>query len=270
MPSRAIAPPLEWLNRLNLALDGASERAGRVRDELAHVSAGAEQAAADHESSMQRIEGTTAQAAAAVSGTLSTARSAAESAAGAIANSSAAVEQHATQAQGAIERMKQATDEALGEQATALDDLLEKLFAVETPYDDTLKSMIEAAKAGITTLDELVRVFGDRAVLIDGKVETLSQAFRRIDWREWEIEFQELVARIRDGEAALSDVEAKLAESQNAIARRLLEMIQLYRQGKITLDGLAAVVRDIQRVFPDTELDELAQAMLQGLLDGAL
>ena len=270
MPTVQLAPPLDWLRRFNAELDGTSERLERLRGQVDTVAASSQAAAADHASSMQRIEQSTAQTAATVSSALDMARASADSASSAIATAGNTIRSHAGEAQAAVEQMHAATAAAVGEQATALDDLIQKLFAVKTPYQETLLSMIEAAKAGILTIDEIVKQFGDRIVVIDGQERTLSEVFRRIDWREWEREFQALIDRVRDGSAALSEVEAKLAESQNAVARRLLQMIQLFRQGKVTLDALAAVVADIQRVFPDSELDELAQALLQGLRDGTL
>ncbi len=273
MPGFQQAPVLQFFGALNAELDTLVLKAGAAVSSLASVGTAAAAAEAEHRGSMERIAGQADETSARVSATSSAIAESVARAEGAVSSGSAAIGAHASEAQAQVDRMTEGVAAGLGRQATALDSVLAGLDFADLAldhYTESFLSALEASKAGILDLDEVVRVFGDFILVIDGKATTVRETFTRLNLREWILEFQELTRQVQTGAADLSAVEELLARSQNSVAQKLLEVIRLFKAGEVSLAAVQRVVADIERVFRDSDLDNLAQAILGGLRDGTL
>lgn len=266
MPTIQIAPPLTFLDRLNRQLDDTLARTDRTIAALDTVRSAGEQAAADHESSMQRIGAAADSAVAAASSSADQVAASGQRAETAAAGSSASVQRHTEEAQGTLAGLVDEVDE----DRQRVEDFFERLTIVQNDFGLAFLDAVDAAKAGLISMQEVVKFFGDSKLVLDDQITSVQEAFGRLDLRFWQKEIQELIQRIREGSAELSDVEQQLGESQNAVAQRLLEMIRLVREGSVSLDALRRLVDDISRAYAGTEFDNLAQAVLAGLKDGTL
>ncbi len=152
------------------------------------------------------------------------------------------------------------------ESATRLDDLLQLVSTTKNAWDRDVALMIGAVKIGLIPLQELIDKYGDANIQGKRLVEFLDG----IPLNTYSKRIQELIDTLAEGTGSIESIKEFLAQSDLQFSQNLLKAIDLFKQGKVTLDYIADLVRNIQKVFPDTQFADLAEALQRGLANGDL
>ncbi len=157
-------------------------------------------------------------------------------------------------------------------QATVLDDLEFRIKAVAgagNAWSQEFARQIEAVKLGIITIDDLITRWGDAKVATEDGVFTVRELLHGLNLRQFEQQLADFITGLHRGTVEIQAVLAFLGEQELVFARRLKEVIDLFLQGKVTLEAVSRVIRGIQAAFPGTDFADLAEALGDKLQQGA-
>lgn len=193
---------------------------------------------------------------------------------GAVASLTAAVRSGGSEARAEARRTRDVVEEEVegAKQRTAdqLDDLRERLSDARNQWAEEVKLALEAVEAGALGIEEFLSTWGDAVFQIGDDSVRIRELLSGLDLRKRGEEIRELIQGFREGAVELQGVLDFLAKSQFEIAQQLSDAVEKLRDGKITLERLREIVEQIQALFPDTEFADLAEALLQGAMEGRI
>ncbi len=240
------------LHRLGEELRGLAGLADGALERVAAVRAAAGEAGAEVATIAARLE----DAAAGVGSASERIRSELETTREAVAAGSAAVlAETETLRQGA---------------ADAFDDLRQRLTQGSGEFSDEIRRAVAAVEAGAVGMQEFLRTWGDAVLATEDGSKRVREVLEDLDLGSRQREIQELIRDFERGVAGIDEVTAKLAESGFDVAQRLADMVESFRQGRVTAERLLELIRGVQAQFPDTELADLAEAIADAARKGQL
>ncbi len=256
---------LRDLQSLGTVLDDVAERARLALADLQAI-----QGAADAvDARMQQVVRQQSEVQAVVSKTISSMSAAAGEVAGAsdrMVTSSRRAAETSRQAADEVKAAADSIDKSYTATATRLDDLALTLKGSANLWDKAILDLIEGVKIGTTSVQELLTLYGDAKI----GTETLREYLGRIDLTVYRDNIQGLVRDLHEGTASVDAAIKFLGASELAFAKQFSEVINLFRQGKVTLEKVKDMVGQIEKLFPDSDLADLAGAIEDALLKGDL
>jgi hypothetical protein len=157
------------------------------------------------------------------------------------------------------------TEAAVTSTATRLDDLL-RLLGPSNPATAGLIQLIEEIKLGAKPVQELTKLWGD--AMVNG--QKLKDFLGRLDLNVYRESMEDFTRELEAGSKKVSDVLEFLGNSQHVLAQQFSKVIELFRAGKVTLQAVMDVVRQIQSFYPNSDFSDLAKAVEDGLRKGDL
>lgn len=165
-----------------------------------------------------------------------------------------------------VESVGRSIDELHSESTTRLDDLLQILNTTKNAWDVDLIAMIGAVKVGLIPLQELLDKYGEANI----QGERLFEFLDGIPLNTYATRIQTLIDTLADGTGSVEKIKDFLAQSDLQFSQNLLKSIDLFKQGKGSLEAIADLVRNILKAFPDSQFADLAEAIQRGLESGSL
>jgi hypothetical protein len=262
--------PLEGLRLLLVVLDDVGGRARTVKADLdaTHQAASAYQTIV-----LPAIVAGQAAIEQAAALTISTMSNAAGAVHGSVEQMSASASRAVEAGQRAAQEVQSAAQQIQDHAATAhevaatrLDDLAHIVQGSANLWDKAVAELIDAIKIGASDVQDLITLYGD--AMVEG--QTLREFLRGLDLTAYRDNVQELVRELNAGQATIEDTLKFLGQSQLGFAKQFAEIIELFRSGKLTLQAVKDAVAQIEKLFPDTEFADLAEAIENALRKGQL
>jgi DNA-binding ferritin-like protein (Dps family) len=147
---------------------------------------------------------------------------------------------------------------------TRLDDLQNAVANHANLWNKAVSELIDAVKIGAVPIQQLLDLYGDAQ--IGG--QRLTEYLKGLDLNVYRDQVLELIRGLHDGSVEIARVQEYLGQTQLLFAQQLSDIIDLFRQGAVTLKQVEEVVRDIKKAFPDSEFSDLAQALYDALRKG--
>ena len=165
-----------------------------------------------------------------------------------------------------VQKLTAAADAAVATSRDHLGELSLLLQNSTNIWDQQVLALIDSIKVGAAPVELLIAQFGE--AVIQGK--RLTEFLDGANLHQYRDEVRELVRDLQGGKADVDEALKLLGESQLAIAKKLKETIDLFRQGKVSLEFVAQLVEQIQRAMPDSDFADLAEAIEDALRKGDL
>jgi ABC-type transporter Mla subunit MlaD len=137
-------------------------------------------------------------------------------------------------------------------------------------WGEELQLQMELVRLGGQSLQEFLTKFGDAQIALEDGMHTIRDLFSGTDFNAYSQQIQSLIDGVRDGGTALGDVFAFLQKNAATLGKGLSEAIAAFQRGEISLQRLADLLQKYKQDFQGTELADLADALLQGVLGGDL
>ena len=147
---------------------------------------------------------------------------------------------------------------------TRLDDLQNAVANHANLWNKAVSELIDAVKIGAVPIQQLLDLYGEAR--IGG--QSLAEYLKGLDLNVYRDQVLELIRGLHDGSVEIARVQEYLGQTQLLFAQQLSDIIDLFRQGAVTLKRVEEVVRDIKKAFPDSEFSDLAQALYDALRRG--
>lgn len=179
------------------------------------------------------------------------------------------VSAQATQLQPVVEATSKKAREAQ-ESIDELDILLTKSLATQNDFSAQLEIDIERVRLGSIDIRDFISTWGDAVIATDEGFRTIREQFSGADLGKYQREIQDLIAAVSTGAAELADVIGFLKENVPTLGKGLIDVLELFKQGKATLEDVQRVIEATKKAFPGLEADALADAIQQALLGGNL
>jgi len=271
VPSFDSLPVIGMLRRIGTELDDLTARAASSKRALDETATTARRVAEENRGSFQRIAEsavTTRQAvqqetsglAEGVEATRSKIATASAGITEAVRGARATVQQETSGLEGDVQGVRDRV-------ATKLDDLIHRAREHTNAWDVELDLQLQAVQLGLQTMEEFLFKFGEGVVRFKGETTTVRELLAGIDYRQPQQEMRDLIKAFEDGAIDLDEVVARLRERAPELTRYFLQILDAFRQGKVTLDRLAGVVESFRRQFGDTELSRLMDDLVDQLND---
>lgn len=183
-----------------------------------------------------------------------------------------------------LDAVDRRTDETVQRQERARKELVDKareafsqldaLYAAAKDGSDNWSAdfalQLEAVKIGAKDIEDLVTLYGDARIQINGELVRIRDAVRGADLGAIRQQLQDLIDGIRTGSTDLAAALAFLKDNAGELAAGLIQTVEAFRRGEATLDQVLARLRQFREQFSGSEFDAFAQALEQGLLAGDL
>jgi DNA-binding ferritin-like protein (Dps family) len=153
------------------------------------------------------------------------------------------------------------TEQAHGQITTRLDDLQDAVKDHSNLWNKAVSELIDAVKIGAVPIQQLITLYGDAQ--IGG--ERLTEYLRGLDFNFYRDQVRELIHGLHEGSVEIAQVQDYLGQTQLLFAKQLSDVIDLFRQGAVTLKRVEEIVRQVKQAFPDSEFSDLAQALYDAL-----
>ena len=147
---------------------------------------------------------------------------------------------------------------------TRLDDLQNAVADQSSLWNKAVSELIAAVKIGAVSIHQLLDLYGNAR--IEG--ERLTEYLKGLDLNTYQNHIRSLIQGLREGTTEIAEVQKVLGETQLTFAKRLSEVIDLFRQGAVTLKRVQEIVRQVQQAFPESDLADLAGALYDALRRG--
>ena len=147
---------------------------------------------------------------------------------------------------------------------TRLDDLQDAVKDHSNLWNKAVSELIDAVKIGAVPIEQLITLYGDAQ--IGG--QRLTEYLKGLDFTFYRDQVRELIQGLHEGSVEIAQVQQYLSETQLLFAKQLSDVIDLFRQGAVTLKRVEEIVRQVQKAFPDSEFSDLAQALYDALRNG--
>ena len=156
------------------------------------------------------------------------------------------------------------TEQAQSQITTRLDDLQDAVKDHSNLWNKAVSELIDAVKIGAVPIEQLITLYGDAQ--IGG--QRLTEYLRGLDFNTYQNHIRSLIQGLHEGSVEITQVQQYLSETQLAFAKQLSDVIDLFRQGAVTLKRVEEIVRQVKQAFPDSEFSDLAQALYDALRNG--
>ena len=147
---------------------------------------------------------------------------------------------------------------------TRLDDLQDAVKDHSNLWNKAVSELIDAVKIGAVPIQQLIDLYGDAQ--IGG--QRLTEYLKGLDFTFYRDQVRELIQGLHEGTVEITQVQQYLSETQLLFAKQLSDVIDLFRQGAVTLKRVEEIVRQVKQAFPDSEFSDLAQALYDALRNG--
>jgi hypothetical protein len=151
-----------------------------------------------------------------------------------------------------------------------LDRLYEHSKARQNAFSRDFELDIEAVRIGAKDLQDLIQKWGDATIITENGVERIRDLFSGADLGQYRQEIQDLISDLDNGAAGLEKVITFLKENAGELASRLIKVLELFRQGKASLEEVQAALDAAKAQFPNSEFGALADEIADQLLGGLL
>lgn len=151
-----------------------------------------------------------------------------------------------------------------------LDGLLAQSMKTQNDFSSQLEIDMEQVRLGSLDIRDFIQQWGDAVIATSDGFRTIREQFSGADLGQYRKEIQDLIAAINSGGAELGEVIGYLKENVPTLARGLIDVLELFKQGKATLEDVQQVLEGTKQAFPGLEGDALAAAIEQALLGGNL
>lgn len=183
-----------------------------------------------------------------------------------------------------LDAIDRRTDETVERQGRARRELVDKaretfseldaLYAAAKDGSDNWSKdfalQLEAVKIGAKDIEDLVTLYGDAAIQINGEMVRIRDAVSGADLNAIRDQIQDLIKGIRTGSTELADALGFLKANAGELAAGLIQVVESFQRGEATLDQVLARLRQFREQFSGSEFEAFAQALEHGLLSGAL
>ena len=143
------------------------------------------------------------------------------------------------------------------EAANALDDLIDRLRKAKNIWDEELQLALDALRAGGLSMREFLSEYGDIEIEVQGRLVSLREFLKGIDFREFTNKLQDLMQQVQKSSTDLEAILNQIGALGGQFAEMIVEMVRKFQEGQITFEELARRIEELQRQFPDSDLDEL-------------
>lgn len=155
-------------------------------------------------------------------------------------------------------------DQLLRRTGDQFDDLRDMLDGVAGPFADELQKQLDLLELGGTTVENIIRLFGDAQ--IEGK--RLREILQGADFNKFQRDIQSLMKALRSGATEIDDILKFLNERGGDFGKTVAGWIQAFEKGEISLERFKKLVEGLQKEFHGTDLesflDEIENAIEQG------
>jgi DNA-binding ferritin-like protein (Dps family) len=148
---------------------------------------------------------------------------------------------------------------------TRLDDLQDAVKDHSNLWNKAVSELIDAVKIGAVPIEQLITLYGDAQ--IGG--QRLTEYLKGLDFTFYRDQVRELIRGLHEGSVEIAQVQDYLGQTQLLFAKQLSDVIDLFRQGAVTLKRVEEIVRQVKQAFPDSEFSDLAQALYDALRNGS-
>jgi hypothetical protein len=148
--------------------------------------------------------------------------------------------------------------------ATRLDDLEEVVSDHTNLWNKAVAELIDAVKHGVEPVEKLLHLYGEAKI----GSERLRDYLGGLNLHIYQNQISDLIAALQHGKVEIGDVLKFLNESQLPFVKQLASTIELFRQGKVTLERVREIVEQLRKVFPDSQFVDLAQTLEFALQEG--
>jgi chromosome segregation ATPase len=166
-----------------------------------------------------------------------------------------------------------AVDAAASRAATRADDLrfqMSRLADQGNRWAEQMEGIIAHVQEGLIPADKAIHAFGDGLVLFDGQLRSVRDVLSDVLPTTGQVQqrIRDLIAELKESGAGIDELTARLAQSSNAYAKELAELVRLMKAGKITIEEVARRARELANQFPGSEGAALADLLAEQLREG--
>jgi DNA-binding ferritin-like protein (Dps family) len=163
-----------------------------------------------------------------------------------------------------LTNLHQKTEQTQIQITTRLDDLQNAVADHSNLWNKAVSELIDAVKIGAVSIHQFLDLYSNAR--IEG--ERLTEYLKGLDLNTYQNHIRSLIQGLREGTTEITEVQKVLGETQLTFAKRLSEVIDLFRQGAVTLKRVQEIVRQVQQAFPESDLADLAGALYDALRRG--
>ncbi|MEL7061087.1 MAG: hypothetical protein AAGN46_13785 [Acidobacteriota bacterium] len=162
------------------------------------------------------------------------------------------------------ERIRARTNEVHAETSTILGQISEAVRAGMSDFGAEFEMQLAALEAGEKEVGEFMQIWGDAMIDLGQGNETLREALKGMDPRQFEERAQEIRRQVQDGQASAEELFEILQGLGTATAQNLARVVAALRDGKATLDDVIATAEQAAR---ETGPDSVTGAAAEGLAE---
>jgi hypothetical protein len=170
----------------------------------------------------------------------------------------------AQQAGSVFDGLRANADQTHEHLATRLDDLADAVADHSNIWNRTVAELIDAVKNGVVPIEHLLKLYGDAQ--IGG--QRLREYLAGMDLHVYHDQVADLINALQRGKIEIGDVLEYLNRSQLPFVKQLASTIELFKQGKVSLERVKEIVAQLQKLWPDSQFSDLAQALQVALQQG--
>lgn len=152
----------------------------------------------------------------------------------------------------------------------ALDSLYAQLGETQNNFSKDFQLDIERVRLGVITLSELETKWGSAVIATKDGMRTINELFAGADLGKYGQDIQNLIQDVQTGAAKLDDVVKFLKENAGDLAKGLIDVLDLFKAGKASLEDVQRVLDATKAAFPGGDSDALVEAIRNALLGGDL
>jgi hypothetical protein len=151
-----------------------------------------------------------------------------------------------------------------------LGDLYAKNETVQNDWSEKFQLGIEAVRIGAQDIRDFIATWGDAQIATKDGFQTIREAFSGADLGQYQQQLQALIGDVTSGAAKLDDVLGFLKANAGDLAAGLVNVLELFKAGKASLEDVQRVLDATKATFPGADADALADAINAALLGGTL
>lgn len=160
------------------------------------------------------------------------------------------LEEHRDVVQQIFDQTAERTDRALG-------DLKFYIDQVKGPFADELQLQLDLLETGGQRLDQFLAKVGDWKVNTAEGVKSIRDLLEGLDTRGYEAKIQDLIVGLKTGARTLDEALATLQERGGKITAAILQAIEAYRKGELSIKNLLALLKQAETANAGTALGDL-------------
>lgn len=191
-------------------------------------------------------------------------------ASGAMTSSLAKAEERANATGQALRRV---VEEVQREAAPRLADLvydLEQMAAKGDNYAAQLLEHIRQVEQGALRADQIFSILGDATILFEGQTRKITDLLSELLPSVGEVQdrIRDLTEQLEG--ASIDALVDRLLKQYNVFARQLADVVKAFQEGRVSIERVLIIARQIQQLLPESETAALAKLIEEGLMTGEL